>query len=198
MAVGVVVLYLLTSLLVQRRGEVPSRPAPEGPWWRRLPASVGLAVALVGATVVVAVAWAVVQRLVQSVDPTTLPMAQQFAITDFPWPQVFLNWQQPVSPFRAPYLGPFLRTEAVVVTASLVDLAVTLGLTVLLGPALVVFNAVVQSVYVDIPPRYGLALVPALAAAAAPALRRPAGAVLASGVAVLAGGAVLLAIAFPA
>jgi hypothetical protein len=42
----------------------------------------------------------------------------------------------------------------------------------LIGPALVLFNALVQGLYVIIPSRYGLSLVPALLAASVPALRR--------------------------
>ena len=73
-----------------------------------------------------------------------------------------------------------------------------LVLAVLLGPLLVVFNTVVQGIYVVIPPRYGLALVPALAAAAVPALRHRAGLVLGAVVAGSAGLAALAALAFPA
>jgi hypothetical protein len=62
----------------------------------------------------------------------------------------------------------------------------------------VVFNAFVQRVYVVIPPRYGISLVPALVAAAVPLVRRRTGAYAAATVAVLAGGAVLAAVAFPA
>jgi hypothetical protein len=58
----------------------------------------------------------------------------------------------------------------------------------LAGPALVVFNAVVQGIYVVIPIRYALAAVPALAASGLPVASTRVGRVALS---VLAGGLVV-------
>jgi uncharacterized protein YggT (Ycf19 family) len=180
-----------------------------------------MVIGIVAATLVVAGAWAVAQKLLEVVPPDTLPMSARYAISSFPTAELASSWHQTVSPLQGPYLAPFLRTTAVTVTAGIVDLAVMVGavvgtvlaparsrarrlgavvlaMTVLLPPALVVFNAFVQRVYVVIPPRYGISLVPALVAAAVPLVRRRTGAYAAATVAVLAGGAVLAAVAFPA
>jgi len=180
-----------------------------------------VAFAMLAATVVVSVAWLVAQRLLQVLPPTEIPMIIRFRIDRFPLTELTTSWHQAVSPLQSPYLAPFLRTRPVLAMSGVIDLAlmagavagavmaqrvsrekriaiVALALAVLLGPALVVFNAVVQDVYVVIPPRYGLALVPALAAAAIPVLRRSVGIVMVSVLAVAAGGAVLLAVLFPA
>lgn len=217
-AVGVVVAYLLLGQLregswfrTRSEGRVRRWPAPR----------LGLALALVVAIAGVSLVWLVAQRVLQVVPPSEIPMVSRFAIGSFPFAELTTSWQQTVSPLRGAYLAPFLRTTPMVVMAGVVDLAlmagavggtvlaaigsrqrrlgvVALGLAVLLGPALVAFNAVVQGIYVVIPPRYGLALVPALAVAAVPVVQRRVGSGVASVVALLAGGAALAAVLAPA
>jgi hypothetical protein len=224
-AVAVAVLYLLLTEWQQRRGSEEQSDAraddTTAGWARRLPPRIRVGAAMVGAAALVSVAWLVTQRYLQVLPPTEIPMVSRFLIDRFPSTEFATAWHQTVSPLQSPYLAPFLRTQPVQVVAGFVDLAlmggavaglalavrgsrekrvavVALVLAVAVGPLLVLFNVVVQGLYVVIPPRYGLALVPALAAAAIPALRRQIGVILVSVLAAASGVAVLLAIAFPA
>lgn len=221
-ATGVVVGYLLVGALTERRAAAAGarrwdRQRP----WGSLADRVRMALGIVLVTMVVAGMWAVAQKLLEEVPPETLPMSVRTAASSFPIAELASSWHQTVSPLRGPYLAPFLRTTPVTVMAGLVDLAlmvgavvgtvlapagsrarrlgaVVLAMTVLLPPVLVVFNALVPKVYVVIPPRYGISLVPALVAAAVPLVRRRSWGYATSVVAVLAGGAVVAALAFPA
>jgi hypothetical protein len=176
---------------------------------------------LLGSAVVVAGAWAIAQRALQAIPPSQVPMVARFRTTQFPLSQLTVSWRQTLSPLRSPYLPPFLRTSFVQTMADLVDLALIAGVVggailaaprsrerrlagavlvmlAVIGPALVVFNFVVQGLYVDIPPRYGIALVPAMAAAAVPVTRRQFGRVVLVALAGASLAALGLALAFPA
>ncbi len=219
--VAVVVVYLGLALLSERRLTVPVVPGSRPTWWFSLAPRLRLILEMMAAVAAISVVWFAAQRFLQVLDPAEIPMVARFAVDDFPVAQLAGAWHQTVSPLQGPYLAPFLRTDAMVVTSGFVDLLVMAGavagavlarrasrerrlaiaalvLAVAIGPLIVVFNAVVQGIYVVIPPRYGIALVPALVAASLPALERRSGLVVASGAAALAGAAVLAAIAFPA
>jgi len=218
-AVGLVIIYLLAAAWAGRtRAESP----PEGRRrWSDLPREVRMVGAMVVITGATALAWFVAQRLLQVIPPDSVPMSVRTAYVEFPWAQIPAAWHQAVSPLQSPYLAPFLRNRLVTVSAGFVDLALVAGAVIgtvlaspgsrerrlgwtalataiLLGPLLVFFNALVPHIYVPIPPRYGLALVPALAAAAVPALRKRLGTWVVGALAVAAGSGALLAGAFPA
>ena len=227
-AVAVAVLYLVLAEWHARRSSTAAgqEVSPEVSAGERGPSvwsapRLRVGAAMVGAAALVSVAWLIAQHYLQVLPTSEIPMVSRFLIDRFPATEFANAWHQTVSPLQSPYLAPFLRTQPVQVVAGLVDLAlmagavaglalaargsrekwvatVALTLAVAVGPLLVLFNVVVQGVYVVIPPRYGLALVPALAAAAIPALRRRLGVVLVTVLAAASGAAVLLAIAFPA
>ena len=167
--------------------------------------------AILGAVGAVSIVWLGITRLIQSLPASEIPMVERYRITSFPVEGFVESWQQTVSPLSTPYLAPFLRNNGVVLFAGLIAIWVLgaavvstirsapgsrsrmLGcaslLTVALaGPALVVFNAVVQGIYVVIPIRYALAAVPALAASGLPVASTRVGRVALS---VLAGGLVV-------
>ena len=155
-------------------------------------------VALVGGLLIVlgtiSIAWYVVQKSVEVVAPSTVPMVYRYYFDKFPLAEMATSWHQTVSPFWERYIPPFLQNRAVLATAGVVDLLMVAGpaagtilaprgsrgrvlggsvlvLLPLAGPALVLLNALVQQTYVVIPSRYALSLVPGLLAAMVPAMR---------------------------
>ena len=147
--------------------------------------------AILGAVGAVSVVWLGITRLIQTLPASEIPMVERYRIASFPVEGLVESWRQTVSPLSTPYLAPFLRNNGIILFTGLVAFWVLgaavastirsapgsrsriLGcaslLTVALaGPALVVFNAVVQGIYVVIPIRYALAAVPALAASGIP------------------------------
>ncbi|MCD9623367.1 hypothetical protein [Rhabdothermincola salaria] len=181
---------------------------------RRLLTMAGGLVVVVG---VVSFGWFVAQRVLQEAPPSTIPMVSRYEITSFPLVEMASSWSQTVSPLQTPYLPDILQTDGVMAMAAIVAMLIVVGavagtilavrgsrerslgvcalvLLPLLGPLLVLFNAIVQGLYVVIPSRYGLALIPALLAAAVPALRYRTSLVVAGSAAVLAVGSLALAL----
>jgi hypothetical protein len=195
LGVGVALLYLLAAGcgLMAARPLVPLRAR----WRDELRdhrREVRLAGALVVAVLVPAVLWLVGQRLLQVVPPADLPMNKRFEITTFPWAYVTANWKQGLSPLSSPNIIPILDGRWTYFWLGLTDAAVVvlaaagsmlaparspiriigvsaLACAVAVGPAVVVFNALIQGTYVPIPPRYALSIVPALLVAAVPVVR---------------------------
>jgi hypothetical protein len=202
LGIGVVLLYLVIRAVTTLRAtdggtdttswRVFLRP-------RALPDAVRRYVVLIGLTgialVVPSVFWLACERFLQVVPPSTIPMLQRFRITTFPWAELSSSWKQGVSPLSSPNHIPELTSgrstfwvAAVDATLMVVAVAGTivagkttrlravgasvLTVAVLVGPAIVVFNAVVQSIYVVVPPRYALSIVPALVAVGVAALAR--------------------------
>ncbi len=178
--------------------------------------AVGLPVA---AVLVVALAWRLVQNSLQIIPSSQIPMVIPVLVDRFPLADFGSSWHYTFSPLQSAWLAPFLRTRIVTFMGGVGDFLVVagafagavlagratrerrLGVIALVaiaacGPALVVFNYVVQSIFTVIPPRYGLSIVPALGAAAVPALRRRSGLVIGTAFALFASGVVLSAMAF--
>lgn len=168
-----------------------------------------------------ALVWRFIQIKLQVISPNDIPMSKASMADAFPFAAFTASWHQTFSPLQGGYLAPFLRSTLNQTMQGLVDLLlvagaglgallvpvgsrsrrialVALGLAVACGPLLVIFNYLVNQIYVVIPPRYGLSLVPALAVAAVPALEKRWGARIGGVVAALAAAGVFLAIAVPA
>ncbi|HPU39580.1 MAG TPA: hypothetical protein PLS63_08405 [Microthrixaceae bacterium] len=150
---------------------------------------------LIGAGIV-----SVVMLLVQSglahEDPKKIVMLNRFMIKGFPWTQFGESFLSTGS-FTAggsgtSYLAPFLRLPFIIVMSGLIALAslVTTGVaairrdrvaamarstlvaTVLGAPALIIVNFVLQQIYVSIPARYFMSLIPGVAIVCAVVLGR--------------------------
>lgn len=176
--------------------------------------------AMLGSVLVVSVAWFIVQKMVQVIPPSEVPMIKNAHVERFPLVGLVQNWKQAVSPLQTPWIPPQFRHSWLLFTTALVDLLVIVGalagsalarsgarirrvgviavvLMVVLGPALVVFNFFVQGIYSGIPPRYGISLLPALAVASVPVLWRRTGFAIGALVATGASATLLWALAFP-
>ncbi len=150
---------------------------------------------MLGVVVTVSFAWFIGQKLLEVAPPSTVPMVYRYQFDRFPFTDIATSWHQTISPFVERYVAPFLRTRTVLTTAAVVDLLLvagpvagtilagrrtrerTLGVAALVvlplvGPVLALFNAVVQGLFVVVPSRYGLSIVPALLGASVPVLRR--------------------------
>jgi hypothetical protein len=171
------------------------------------------------AVLVVAAVWRVTQGALQIIPPSQVPMITPVLVDRFPLVEFGSSWHATFSPLQNPWYAPFLRTRMVIFMAGVGDLVVIAGAfagavladrgsrerriavialltAVACGPALVLFNYFLQGIYTPIPPRYGLSLLPAMAAASVPALRRRSGLVLGGGFAVFATAVVLSAMVF--
>jgi hypothetical protein len=174
--------------------------------------------AILGAVGVVSVVWLGITRVIESLPASEIPMVARYRISSFPFEGFVESWRQTVSPLSTPYLTPFLRNDGIILFAGLVAFwllgaavastirsapgsrsrmigCASLLTIVLAGPALVVFNSVIQGIYVVVPTRYALAAVPALAASGLPVASTQVGrvvlSVLASGMAVSVLGAII-------
>lgn len=170
---------------------------------RRLVMSVAVPLTAVG----VMLAWQLVARSIATVAISEIPMTQRYTVSSFPVGPFVDAWRQTFDPLFAPYLAPFLRTDAVHLTSGLTAvLLVVLTVTamvrsapgsrtrilsvaalcsaLLAGPAIVAFNYVFQGVYVDIPFRYALVVVPAMVAVVGTTLGGPRARILTAGYAV--------------
>jgi hypothetical protein len=168
----------------------------------------------------VSIVWALAMRTLQVIPPSEVPMVAAAKATSVPILEAIANWRQTVSPFNGPYVPAFLHSTAFMAVAGIVDLALlvavvsgavlarphskarrlavaSLAVMVCIAPLLVAFNYVVQGLYSSITPRYGLPLLPALAAASVPALRRPLGAVVVCGLAAASLAVLAWGLAFP-
>lgn len=161
-----------------------STTQPRGRRRRAVVAVLASVVPLLIGAAVVSVAMLVVQGRLAHKDPDDIVMLYRFAVKAFPWEsfsQSFLS----TGFFSAAgdgsnYLAPFLRLPFIVVASGIVAvaaLAVTvvaalrsdraaavarsvLVATVLGGPALIAMNFVLQGIFVSIPTRYYMSLIP--------------------------------------
>jgi hypothetical protein len=140
-----------------------------------------------GAVALVAVAWVVVSRNIEILSPDVQPQYLRFRISTFPLDRITETWRSVVSPLQDAHVPSVLDDDWYQALAGVLDLALVLGCAacilrtkaferlwtvavaalsaaILAGPALVVFNYVAQGIYVGVPPRYGLSLVPGLTA----------------------------------
>ena len=206
--VGVMLLYLVIRMSWRPL-------AAGGPWGRRVRewARDNRGALTVGGGSLVAVglvagAWTVAQKVLERPGAGKVPMLTRFAVSSFPVSGLASSWQQTFDPLASPYLPAFLDTSAVVLVSSAVAVALVVGavggavlgppgsrqrilaVSALVtacaaGPLLVVFNAVVQGIYVVVPVRYALSAAPAMAAAGIPVAQRPTGRVVVVGLAVV-------------
>ena len=165
-------------------------------------------VAMGAIAVAVSLVWQVIAQSIATVSAAEIPMTQRYTVLRFPMSQFIGSWRQTFDPLFGPYLVSFLRTDAVEFVSGLFALLVivvtlvamvrsprgsrsralacaALGAAAIAGPAIVVFNYIFQSVYVDIPFRYALVAVPALVASGVFALSGRWATVLTSGFAVV-------------
>jgi hypothetical protein len=160
----------------------------------------------------------IVHRMIaRDVPAIELPRNRDFKVESLPRSQVADHLAALVTPIGRPHLPTFLDRAAIragvilvgflllvgVIETSMHDpdrRARCLGIAVALvmvvaGPAIVTFNFVISGEYFPLPERYGLPLLPALAAVTGRLLRRHPMAVRgAEGLAVLAGGGLFLAL----
>jgi hypothetical protein len=138
--------------------------------------------------------WRVVAGAIAKMPLTDLPMVRQFHAESLSFDMVFTQSMVAVPPTRIPYLPAMFGSGAIAVWILLVGWMLLAGPvvavlsadrdvdrarlatlcmagTILIGPAMVLANFVQLKMYVPIPPRYGLVLVPAMFAVAAPHLR---------------------------
>lgn len=212
LAVALVIVYLLVRALA--RGSVDEGSVDRLRAVVRDDRRVVIGVAwIAGAAGAAALVWAGLSAKLRTVSPQEIPMVERFTVTRFPVGGFVDSWIQTISPLSGGYIAPFLRSEmyvlftgafAFLIVAAVVASAIRsqrgtrerslavaiLVLLALAGPTLVIFNYVVQGIYVVIPPRYGIVLVPAMAAASVPVL---AGRVGRWGTSIIAGGAVVCA-----
>lgn len=165
-------------------------------WPRRLArTALALAPLLIGAGIV-SVVMLVVQSGLAHEDPEKIVMLNRFMIKAFPWSQFSGSFISTGS-FTAGgaesnYLAPFLRLPFIVVLSGLIALASlattvvaaigkdrvaamarsVLVATVLGAPALILVNFVLQQIYVSIPTRYFMSLIPGVALVCAVVLGR--------------------------
>jgi hypothetical protein len=134
----------------------------------------------------IALVWVAYSSSVALVPTLEIPMAARYHVDSITLSDVLRNLTTGFTPIDGPYIPSELRTVWIAPIATLVDrlflvgiavaayaapvrsriraLAIaTLGACLLVGPVFVVANFVLQGTYVDIPRRYGLALMPALA-----------------------------------
>jgi hypothetical protein len=134
----------------------------------------------------IALVWVAYSSSVALVPTLEIPMAARYHVDSITLSDVLRNLTTGFTPIDGPYIPSELRTVWIAPIATLVDrlflvgiavaayaapvrsriraLAIaTLGACLLVGPVFVVANFVLQGTFVDIPRRYGLALMPALA-----------------------------------
>jgi 4-amino-4-deoxy-L-arabinose transferase-like glycosyltransferase len=200
--VGAGVLYIVIRWLQARHDArevahtLEPGPAAGGPSARLAtrPVIGMVAIALI-AGAVTGGAWAIATDAMARVDAMEIPMAQRFYVDRITMDEVIDNVPAGLSPLRQPYLpamidGAMLRVAvfftdlllvAGVVAALLMSAArsrlralagATLAWLVLLGPFFVIFDFFATHAYFVVPPRYGLVLVPFIAAAVAAACER--------------------------
>jgi hypothetical protein len=152
--------------------------------------------------------WQLIAQSIATVAISEIPMTQRYTVGTFPVGPFVDAWRQTFDPLFAPYLAPFMRTDAValgsgIAAVLLVVLTVAAMVTgaagsrsrilaiaalssaLLAGPAIVAFNYLFQKVYVDIPFRYALVVVPAMVATVSTILRGRGAQILSAGFAVI-------------
>jgi len=182
-AVGLGVLFLIIRHVQKGRAEA---------WGLRDRAAVWRTVLVVGVmgagTAAVGAVWAGYSSSTARVPAMTIPMVKRYHTESIGLRQVLRNVPTGITPLDTPYVPSEVKALWVEPAAQLVDRLFLVGLAVaallgapgsrqralamatlvtlaLVGPLMVVVNFLFQGTYVDIPRRYGLSLVPALAVA---------------------------------
>jgi hypothetical protein len=145
-------------------------------------AALALSVAVLGG------AWMLFSSVNARVDANEIPMTQRFLVESISADEFLDNLTTGLTPLRDPYLPAVLATPLTRAGSILGDRLLMIGVAgslivsrprsreraiasaavlamVVVGPMFVAFNFVASSIYVTIPSRYGLAVVPAAAAA---------------------------------
>ena len=178
---GLVILYLVLRAVLPAAGrEDRDRRTPRS--------SLLMAAGVAGATVVTGLAWVALGSAVARVGPLANPNTFNQQVAGISFDVVLGQTGAAVSPFRDPYLTPFLRTVPIRTMAQLTNwlmLGAAVGLAALAyrgsrgesigasafasavatGPLVTLTNYVFQGAFYEIPTRYGLSLVPAFAVA---------------------------------
>jgi hypothetical protein len=208
-AAGVCVLYVLIRL-VQRRHD--ARQGPTRTEYLRV--LIGISAGLI----VASGAWVIAQNALAHVPATQTPQVKRFKVDSFPFRELRGQLFAGVTPIQLPaYVPTFFDNDAIKEANDVVDvlfLVATIAALVLsqarcrmraiagaalttmllVGPVFVFFNYVVQGTFVDIPPRYGLPVVPAVLVSSSSLLRWKAVLVLAGVLAALIGLETLVAL----
>lgn len=160
-----------------------------------LSASLRIAGAMVGAVALASLAWVVVQGSIAKVPNDQIPMARQFEVDSISLRDIGGEAGAAVSPLQAPYVPAVLRTSPILSAVGVVDAALLAGVVIgavyagarsrrgalalaslvamaAAGPLFVIINFAFVGTFVEIPSRYGLAVVPFALAAASVALDR--------------------------
>jgi hypothetical protein len=185
---GVIVLYLVFRALARRAAQ----DAPAGRSVRSLLVMGG---SVAGAVAVSGLGWVALNSAVARVGPLANPNTFNQQACCLPVEAVLSQVEATVTPAHDPYLVPFLQNNKVrtlvnftdwVLLGSAVGLAALAGrgsrgealgasaivCMVAAGPLLTVTNFAFQGAFYGIPPRYGLSLMPALAACLALSLEK--------------------------
>lgn len=175
-AVAVMVTYLVIRYLLQRFG-AEHKPLPFPTW------GVG---ALLGAMLLGAVPWVIVQGALASAPTSEVPMIIQFSGAPLTWADVTSQINAVVSPLRNPYVPAFIAGPLTMLIVAISDLfmiggnigvsllsrdrrasvlaTTTLTAALLLGPTIVVFVFVtLDGMVFPTTVRYGLPLLPMFA-----------------------------------
>lgn len=157
-------------------------PARDGRATTVAVACLALSVAVLGG------AWMLFSSVNARVDADEIPMTQRFLVESISVDEFLDNLTTGLTPLRDPYLPAVLATPLTRAGSILGDRLLMIGVTaslivsrprsreraiataallamIVVGPMFVAFNYVASSIYVTIPSRYGLAVVPAAAAA---------------------------------
>lgn len=150
---------------------------------------------LVGAVLIASVAWVAVQGSIAKLPNEAIPMVQRLEVDTLEPLDVVGELGATVSPLQAPYVPGLLRSSSVLTAAETVNAAFlaavvigavygavksrhrSLAVAALVamaaaGPLFVFVNFAFVGTFVEIPPRYGLSILPFGLAAAAVALER--------------------------
>ncbi len=147
------------------------------------------AVVLLGAALVVTLTWMMIDRLRATIDPSIVPQNQYLASHGIPPLETFISprqlfaWLPPVDSYDTPrFFSPYVQDVRIIATYLYVGAVLMAALRInrrdrislfggfgvaasLLGaPAFIVFTVVVSRVVIDAPARYGMSLLPFMAA----------------------------------
>jgi hypothetical protein len=187
-ALGVAVVYLAVRALQQADLRA----------WRtdeRVRRHAGAVVAVVGVAFVMLAVWSVIQAVVAKLPQAEIPMADSLRGHGFPLADLLGQVNAVVSPLKAPYFAPVLRTPYVLSLNNVLDLAALVAIAstavfavarsreravalaagvamVALGPVTMLSSYVSTNTVTATPTRYGLPILPAVVVAALPAMER--------------------------
>ena len=193
--VGLVVVFLLLQLLRRPSDSAttdeeitPShQPVPRRTVWFAVIATVGAALVSLGV-------WTVVTAVTSYPAAQDSPMTEAFYVDSIGWPELIGNLLNLMTPLQSGYLPPFMSSVTLAPLMGLVNVLAIAGIAAVAwagaaravslmgvasflamlvsGPALVLLIFAGSHTYYPIPPRYGLSLIPAVAACLAVAASR--------------------------